>query len=297
MSQFVNLELKDLVIWLDSGSHIALPYKRDKRRTDYLMIESEGPQRAFCSNDHFERQFKRGPADSDPRSYIPKLTKALKRAYLPGEGVAEILLEVLRMATVNGKTLEDCSAKELAEHFNAINASVGGTGIITEKTFKTKKLLLDAVKLAEANLKARTPEQVVNKEANTATAEKRLAGLADLKERKAEDAELRRKTKAEKAISKEAAMVNKKVEKKVAPSKKAEKKVAPSKKAAPTSKKAEGIVGRKSQGIGAFCCELVLKGKSNEDVATAAQAKFGSKTSASSVAWYRNKLKSEGLIG
>jgi hypothetical protein len=43
--------------------------------------------------------------------------------------------------------------------------------------------------------------------------------------------------------------------------------------------------------------ELILKGKSNEDVLAAVAKQFeGAKTSAASIAWYRNKLKSEGQL-
>ena len=85
---------------------------------------------------------------------------------------------------------------------------------------------------------------------------------------------------------------------------KASKKAAPIKKAAPVKKtpaakaapkaKAEGK-GR-GMGIGAFCIEQILKGKANGEVAEAAVEKFGGNTTASSVAWYRNKLKAEGKL-
>jgi len=53
-------------------------------------------------------------------------------------------------------------------------------------------------------------------------------------------------------------------------------------------------VKAKAQGIGAFCMELIRKGKDNAAVLEAVKAKFpDASTSPSSVAWYRNKLKSE----
>ena len=53
----------------------------------------------------------------------------------------------------------------------------------------------------------------------------------------------------------------------------------------------------RAEGVGTFCEHLILKGKSNEEVLAAAKKQFPDKNpSASSINWYRNKLKREGKI-
>lgn len=61
-------------------------------------------------------------------------------------------------------------------------------------------------------------------------------------------------------------------------------------KASPTSSGA-------GRGIGAFCCELLVKKKSTEEVIEAVKKKFpGAKTSPASIAWYRARLREEGKL-
>lgn len=51
------------------------------------------------------------------------------------------------------------------------------------------------------------------------------------------------------------------------------------------------------ESIGGICCDLLLKGKSTEEILAAVLKKFpDASTSASSIAWYRNKLKKEGKL-
>jgi hypothetical protein len=50
----------------------------------------------------------------------------------------------------------------------------------------------------------------------------------------------------------------------------------------------------KGQGVGAFCKDLIGKGRTNQEILTAVQDKFpGAKTSAGCIAYYRNKLKAQ----
>ena len=50
-------------------------------------------------------------------------------------------------------------------------------------------------------------------------------------------------------------------------------------------------------GIGSYCSELILRGKSTEEVLAAVHKKFPeSHTTQSSVAWYRSKLHKEGKL-
>lgn len=305
MGKFVNMPKEELILRLDHQAHVALAFRQDKKRIDYIGFECEGPQQLFSSSvDAFTRLFKT-EHDADAVSFVPKMLKSVKRAYLPGANVAAILLEVLKMTTINDKEMKDCSTKELVEHFNALRKTENAEPI-TEKTYKSKAKLIEAIEKFEASLIHFTPDQQTNKKANAAAAEKRLAGLASLKEQKAEEAELKRSKKADKAKSttttKEADMATKDTSK---TAKKPAAKAAPAKKdAKPAAKPAAKPVKKADKGeskprgtcIGAFCIELILKGKSNEETASTARDKFGSSTSASSVAWYRNKLKGEGKL-
>lgn len=308
MSELTNLKVEELVVYADFNMHIALPFKKDKKRVDYIGFEGEGPQCLFTSIHSFEKQFNK-VQDTDALHFVPTFIKIAKRSYLPGENVGRILLEILKMTSLNGKELKDCSVKDIVVHFNALRVSANLEPSITEKAYKSKAKLIEAVEQLEATIPPFTPDQQVNKKTNTAAAEKRLAGLAGLKEQKAEEAQLKREKKAEKAkpttTSKEAGMATKETSKTKKPAAKA----APAKKAAakpvhvharktdkPVKKADKGESKPRGTGIGAYCIELLLKGKSNEETAAAARDKFGSNTSASSVAWYRNKLKNEGKL-
>lgn len=309
MSKLTNLKVDELVVYTDFNMHVVLPFKKDKKRVDYIGFEGEGPQCLFTSIHSFEKQFNK-VQDTDALHFIPTFIKIAKRSYLPGENVGRILLEILKMTSLNDKELKDCSIKDIVVHFNALRVSANLEPTITEKTYKSKAKLIEAVEQLEATIPPFTPDQQKNKSINTATAEKRLAGLAGLKEQKAEEAKLKREKKAEKAkttTTKEADMATKETSKtkkpaaKAAPAKKAAKPVhehaRKTDKAKPVIKKTDKSESKpRGTGIGAYCIELLLKGKSNEETASAARDKFGSNTSASSVAWYRNKLKNEGKL-
>jgi hypothetical protein len=49
--------------------------------------------------------------------------------------------------------------------------------------------------------------------------------------------------------------------------------------------------------VGGWCKFLILEGKlNNKEIIDFVRKKFNSRTSVSSIAWYRNKLREEGLI-
>ena len=74
------------------------------------------------------------------------------------------------------------------------------------------------------------------------------------------------------------------------PEKKAEKKADKKPEKKSTAKK-DNTKKKTSPGIGDFCRDLIKNSKmSNDEIAKKAVAKFGGKTTASCVAWYRNKL-------
>ena len=292
MSSKVSILLEDLVLKRSHQSKVAIPFARDRKRTDYVAFESEGPQHLFCSNESFEREFGT-TIDVDPADFVPKFLRASKRAYLPGDSVALILMEILKMSTLNGKVFKDCSVKELVNHLNALRAAQDKDPV-TEKAFKNKALFVAAIEELEAEVTAATPQQLENKRENAATATKRLAGLEGLKAAKKEEADAKKANKANKAKTSGTQKVpTTKESKAMAKTKTKTKKAAASAKKAPVPAKKAGEKAH-AMGVGAFCRALILKGKSNEEVASAAQVKFGSRTSISCVAWYRNKLKQEG---
>jgi len=58
-----------------------------------------------------------------------------------------------------------------------------------------------------------------------------------------------------------------------------------------------GVSTGRGKGIGAFCEALLEAGKPDDEVLAAALAQFpGAKTSPSSIAWYRNRLRKEGRL-
>lgn len=54
----------------------------------------------------------------------------------------------------------------------------------------------------------------------------------------------------------------------------------------------------KAPGVGAVAKELILEGKSNQEVLEAIQARFPeAKTTVASINWYRNKMRADGVEG
>lgn len=54
----------------------------------------------------------------------------------------------------------------------------------------------------------------------------------------------------------------------------------------------------KGPGVGEVAKQLILEGKTNEEVLAAVKAQFpDAKTSAASINWYRNKMRSDGVEG
>lgn len=73
---------------------------------------------------------------------------------------------------------------------------------------------------------------------------------------------------------------------------KKEEKAAKVKAAKPKAEKAEGARKPRGSGIGAFCTDLIAKGKTNDEVLAAVQKKFpDAKTTKGCIAFYRNKAK------
>lgn len=309
----VNIAKDELCVRLDANSHVALPFKRDKKRVDFIAFDGEGPQHMFCSVPDFDRTYTKvyeKPLEDSVLSFL----RGSKRAYLPGDGIADVLLEIFNMVTIDGKPLGECSIKQLVAYYNKLHKAAGNSGEITEKTFKSKGLLMEAIDAMASHAVSITPEQAENKQTVKEAATKRLSGLKKDEPAAEEEipdlpsrppAEPAAKSKIGKAAAAAAPAKGKKAPeppaKPIAKGKKAEPaKPAAKGKAAPAPAKKAGKAEEKKprgQGIGAFCMDLILKKKSNEDVLAAVAKQFpGASTSNSCVAWYRNKLKNEGKL-
>lgn len=281
----VNLPLDKLVVRRDFNAHVALEFYRGDKWSEYLSFDPSGLQKYREPTAKFEARYNK-LLDTPIERAALTLIGSLKGAYLPGDGVAEIILEIFTMAATNNNDLTALDTKGLLEVFNKLAIAAGKTEL---KSFKESKAKLIArIEALQAEVAKPTAKQVAAKASSAAKAEKRLEGLADLKAKKEA---AKQPKQSERTTLKPTAKQDGKVkpaqnEPKTADQKKAE-----------GSAKGAAIQKAKSQGIGAFCMDLIKAGKNNADVLAAAQKQFpGAKTSASSVAWYRNKLKSDGEI-
>lgn len=270
---------------LSHERRVAVPFYRDERKVGFLQFAPTGPVLRELPIDSFDRNFTERYSDS-VLSVVLKLVGAVRTCYLPGSRVLPTLMEMFNMAITNGSgDLESLSQAQLTEHYNQLATAAQRP---TVKSFKDKATAIKRIKDLEAA--ASEPNE----------AQKRHAQEQADKEAHANDNAFNKHLATKRAAKlngeSEAAPAAKKVAaKKAAPAKKvAAKKAAPAKKAAA---KANGEAKPRGRGIGAYACEMILKGKSNEEVVEAVLKKFpDASTSASSVAWYRNKLKNEGKL-
>lgn len=274
----VNLTLAALCVRRDHNARVCLEFYRGNKWSEYLAFEPTGLQKFREPTAKFEARFNHTVDTPLERAALAFL-HSLNGAYLPGDGVAEILLEVYTMSKTAGTNdLSKLDTKALLAYHNELAAAAGKTELKAFKEGKAK--LLAKIEALQADVKKPTAKQAEAKAASVAKAEKRLEGLADLKAKKAVDAAAKKSAPAAKPAKAE--------------------KPAPKAAAKPAAKpaKTNGDKQPRGPGIGAFCMDLIVKGKTNEEVLGAVKAKFpNASTSASSVAWYRNKLKSEGKLG
>lgn len=274
---------------LDFNNRVAVPYFRGDGTVKYMAFTPHGLESFALREAEYDRQFKRHM----PRpigSVALDLLRLSKSAYLPGNGVIDTLLEITIMSSTNGTNdLSTLDGKGLVAHYNGLAKALGRAEV---KAFKSKAEALKRIEAITAEVRQPTTEQAEH----AAEAEKEKARKAAVL---AEQKELDKKAgeqgaRAIKAVAESATKATKKTAAKKT-STKAEKAKKFPKAAAKEAKKAKVSSKPRGQGIGAFCMDLILKGKSNDEVLAAVAKKFpDASTSASSVAWYRNKLKSEG---
>lgn len=290
----INLPVEQLTIRRSFGRRVALEFYRGEKWAEYLAFEPAGLQRFKVKLETMTRDFPEAfmfeNAPDFFRSAVLSLIKSLQRSYLPGDGVHDVLLGVYTMTTNSAKTADISSMKldEMTAHYNSLAAAIGKPPV---KMFKSKDEAQKRIAALHGAVKQATPAQKANKEKAAVVSASRAAGLATLAETAAKAKKAGHDIKA--AVAKgAAAAVKKPTADKV--------KLPAAFKKLPVAKKAAAVVKQDSekkprgQGIGTFCKELITAGKTNEEVLAAVRQKFpGASTSAASVAWYRNALRSE----
>lgn len=239
---------------LDHESHVCLEYFRGTKMSEYLAFEPQGPEKFKEPTEKMEARFYR-PASPlvTPEGAALSFLRAAQGAYLPGDGVTEIILEIYIMAKTKGSgNLKDLDVKELLTVYNDLAATLKRDKLKGWKEGKTR--LIAKIEVLQAEVIRPSKAQAEAKQKQSDAASKRFAALP-------------KKTGA----------------------------ASGPKKTAKNSKSAVVKPGvAKKQGIGVFCTDLIRAGKSNEEVLAAVKEKFpNAATSASSVAWYRNKVKDE----
>ena len=254
----VNIPITELKARKDFNSHICLEYYRGNKWSEYLAFGPAGLQKFRETTSKFESNFKISLEIPLERVAL-SLLKSINSAYLPGDGVSEILMELYIMSITSGTgDLAKLDTANLIKHYNDLATTAKKPLLISWKQSKAK-LLEHIIKLQQELIEPTAPQKAAKKSAVVAS-QKRLSGLATIKEKK--------KTPVVKEPKKNATV-------------KELKKKAP-------------ITDRRKFGIGAFCRDLIVKNKTNEEVLASVRSKFpDAATSISSIAWYRNKLKNE----
>jgi hypothetical protein len=281
----INIDAKDICVRMDSHARVALEFNRGRVWCEHIAFSSRGPQVERERIEKFERQFSR-KLEINGGGAALRFLKTLSKSYLPGDGVGEILMEMAHMEATAGAGLKSLDLKGLVAHYNAIAQTLGKGAV---KNFKSKGEALARIEKLSSDGAGPTPQQQKTKAAIEEKAAKRAATPET-----AEGGEVSPHNVATEGATpeKEDDMAAKKEH----PTAKGPTKSPAKGKAKPAAKKpsAKGDAKPRGLGIGSYCEDLIMKGKSNEEVAEAARKKFGSKTSPSSAAWYRNKLRSEG---
>lgn len=265
----MNFDKSEPRMRMDHNRHVAMEFKQPNGTSVFLAFGGGGLQWQRESTSSFERQY-HAALDKHPGAAALRLLDLNRSAYLPGDDVAITLLEIYMTKTHGTTDLNALDMKALTQVYNDLAKAVGRTDV---KAFKSKAEAIERIGKLGALVATPTTEQKENK-AKAAEAAAKVATKAAEKKPKTDKpapaGKKPNKTAAEKLAGKAA-------------------KVAGDPK--PKSDKPRG------QGIGAFCMELILKGKTNEDVLAAAKKQFpDAKTASASIAWYRNKLKSEGQL-
>lgn len=275
MKHKITIDFKTHLAKLDHNRHAAFEYCRTGDVVHYLAFQSSGLQKLQLPASEFDARFRQRLLTPIDVVALNMLRSSRNYDYLPADGVHELLLEIYTMAKT--ETTADLNTLDLKGLTSMYNELATALQLPTVKSFKDKATAKKRVEALRGEAAKPSEKQAANKEAKADASAKAFEKIAESA------------TGSKKPVAKKAEKPAKKAAKG-----KEEKFPTAAKKAAA---KSNGAKPARGQGIGAYCNELILKGKSNEDVLTAVRTKFpDASTSASSVAWYRNKLKSEGLL-
>jgi len=281
MTFYTGLPLEQLSVRQDYNRHVALEFAQDERTSSYLAYSSDGLCIEQMSAPLFYKKFSSILSSATAHKeqfvlHVVSLLKSVKQAYLPAPRASLILMEILIMAANEGsKDLKTMDLKSLTALYNQLAAAKGMRQIVE---FKSKAIALKRLEPLMAELAQPTPKQ---------------QEAADKVSEKAKVSKAPATPKVAKVSKAPAAPKVAKVSKAPAAPKVAKVSKAP---AAPkVAKPKNGVepAGR-GKGIGAFCITLIQKGQDNESILQSVKNQFpGAKTSAASIAWYRNKLRCE----
>lgn len=280
----------DATVRLDHNRHVGVEFYRDDDEVKYLAYTPHGLEIFSMPPAQYDREFRQRLLQPIGSVALDLLAATHRYAYAPGKGVLETLMEIHTMATTNGTNdLTALDMKGLTDHYNGIAKAIGRDPV---KGFKSKAEALKRIEAVSAVATKPSDKQAANtaeREASETT--KPVAKKAEKKADKPASAAKKAEKPAEtsRAMKATAEVLSK-------PNPKAAKKADKEARFPSAAKKASKPKDAKprGQGIGAFCMELIKKGKTNEQVLAAVREKFpGASTSPASVAWYRNKLKDE----
>src|SRR6185369_488391 len=160
-------------VWRDHNSHAAVEYERGTRLVRYLSFTPSGLRKFEDGIEKFERRFCR-PLVREPRALALSLIRATKGAYIPGDGVIEILWEIYMQAASEGKGVEAMNGAELVAVYNDLAAAAGRGPV---KAFKSKAEAVKRIGALRAAAAQPTDEQAANRARAAEDAARRLASL------------------------------------------------------------------------------------------------------------------------
>lgn len=294
----INIPFHDLRVLRDHNAHVALEFFRGKKDSKFLAFTSSGLEVQHSRTSEFLEKYKSSLSILTEAAALSFL-RTIKSAFSVDEKAVDILLELHEMATIkkaDALDLMSLSLLELVNHYNAAAEAIGKPAV---KSFKSRPEAMKRIENLKVAAKTPTPKQADAKADAAAKAAKsagdKAADKALVKDAKGKPAAKGKKgdegwpfkTAEETAAAKPSGKDAKAAATAKFVADKANKKK-------PTVKLDGTPIAARGKGIGAFACDLIRKGQSNEEVVASVKEKFPeASTSASSVAWYRNKLKNE----
>jgi hypothetical protein len=264
---------------IDHQRRVALEYRRHGDRVDYFAFEPAGLQLAHLPSAEFDARFRGRLIPAVPLSRTAAdMLRMAREDYLPGDGVHQLLTEIYAMATTNGTgDYESLDMKGLMAVYNDLAKATGKPPV---KEFKSKAEAVKRIKALSGEASKPTPEQEARRKEKADAASAAFDRMAATASNGGADP-------AAKAVpkpTKRPQMAKPEEPKEV-------RFPAAAKKAAEKAAKKAGEQKERGPGIGKFCFDLIGKGKTNDEILAAVRKQFpDAKTSAASVAWYRNKL-------